>query len=74
MTVQNEGGSTIEWTEVPAGSNGWTEVDPGTTSWSPASLWLVDTGFWNDDGFWIDSSNWNDNPIWNEVSTGDRTD
>jgi len=74
MTVQSEGGSTIEWTEVPAGSGDWTEVDHGAINWSPTAPWIMDSGFWNDGGIWIDSRRWNDNPVWNEVSTGDRTD
>lgn len=48
MTVQNEGGSTIEWSEVSPGC-----IEAG--EWEDTGFWL-DVNFWRDDPFWSEIS------------------
>lgn len=61
--TQNEGGSSITWTEATS----------GTIDWSEVAEWILAYGVWNDDGVWVDSAQWHDSPIYNDIAAGDRS-
>lgn len=70
---QNEGGSSITWTQATSGTISWSDASGGTIDWVAPDEWILRWGVWNDNGIWVDSEIWYDSEIYNDIAAGDRS-